>query len=69
MYIYEFNITPQSRVLAKLIGANLLEKFPTIYGTQRCVHKSLSLIPILSQIGPAHTLLSLRSTLLYTIYD
>jgi hypothetical protein len=54
VHIYEFKIIPRSRVLAKLIVANVLEKFPTIYGTGRCVHKILPLIPVLSQFTPAH---------------
>jgi len=47
------------RVLNKLIVAKLVKKFHAFYGTRRliyCVHKILSLDPLLSQLNPVHTL-------------
>jgi hypothetical protein len=51
-------LTPCSRVLSKkLTGPQLVNKFPSVYGTRNvhyCIHKRPPRFPILSQINSVH---------------
>jgi hypothetical protein len=54
--LHEFAQPPV--IFEKLIVTQLIKKFPALYGTQNVhyhVHKSPSLIPILSQMSLVHT--------------
>jgi hypothetical protein len=49
-------LNPWNRVLEKLLVAQLVKKFPTFYEPKG--HKSVPLVPVLSQMNSLHTLIS-----------
>jgi hypothetical protein len=53
----DLKLTPWSRVLVeKLTVAQTFKKLPAFYGNRNLIYISKSLVPVLSQINPAHTL-------------